>query len=145
MSEYFERTVSRMGMTDSGAMAWAKGEARLGLKNSLFICTNGNMTQYVDPEEGEKFHKYIKDLTDEEFDKICEEFFEAIENKNLEDMHVGLAVFSELDEYDLGSNYIRRRLLRVRKSTENEAYNFKLDGGKTFIIYKGEIYSLEKK
>ena len=144
MTEYFERTVTRMGMDDRGVMAWAKGEAVLGLTNSLFICENGNMTQYVDGKEGENFHAYVVGLADDEFNKICEGFFEALREKDLEKMHIGLAIFSELDEYSLGSEYIKRRLMRVRISTENDAYKIKTKGKrKNFIIYKCKLFTEE--
>ncbi len=59
-------------------------------------------------------------------------------------MHIGLAIFNELDEYDLGSPHIKRRLLRVRESTENEAYKFNLGGSKDFIVYKCKLYEESK-
>ena len=146
MTEYFEKSVTRLGINSESAMAWAKGESRIGLiglKNSLFICINGNMTQYINSIEGEMFHEYVKNLTDEIFNEICEGFFEAVDNKDLETMHIGLAIFNELDEYNLGSEHIKKRLLRIRESTEKAAYDIPTNGEKNFIIYKCKFYLLE--
>ncbi len=140
MTKYFEKCVTRMGLTDKDAIAWALGERGLGLKNSLFVCENGVLTQYCDREEGEKFHEFIKNLTEEEFDKICEDFFEAIENKDLVKMHMALAVFDEIDNYSLGNEYIKQRLRRVREATQEESYKLGSEGVKDFIIHKGKIY-----
>ena len=144
MTEYFEKSVTRLGMNSESAMAWAKGEAKLGLNNSLFICRNGKLIQYVDSEEGLVFHEDVEKITDDKFNLICEDFFKAVKDKDLETMHIGLAIFNELDEYNLGSPHIKRRLLRVRESTENEAYTFKLGGSKDFIIYKCKLYEEPK-
>ncbi len=144
MKKYLEETTNRMGVNSGNIMAWAKGEARLGLNNSLFVCVNGNVTQYVDSREGEIFYEIIKNMSDEKFNLICEEFFNAVEKKDLETMHIGLAIFNELDEYNLGSETIKRRLLRIRISTEKEAYNIKTKGETNFIIYKCKLYPLYK-
>jgi len=44
--------------------SWAEGESELGLNNSLFICEQGNLTQYVDSEEGESFNVMIEQLSE---------------------------------------------------------------------------------
>ena len=141
MTKYFERACTRIGKNSNSVMSWSKGEEPLGLKNSFFICENGTVTQYVDCEEAEKFHEYIKNLSEEEFNKICNEFFEAIENEDLSKMHEALAVFDEMDNYNLGTEDMKKRLLRVRKSTESASYEIVEESEvKNFIIYKGEIY-----
>ena len=143
MTKYFEKCVTRIGLTDKDVIAWSLGEEELGLKNSFFICENGVVTQYCDGEEGEKFHEFIKNLKEEEFDEVCENFFEAIENKNLAKMHVALAIFDEIDNYSLDNEYINKRLKRVRESTQEEAYKLgESNGVKDFIIYKGKTYKL---
>ncbi len=141
MTKYFEKTVTRMNENLNNTLAWMKGEKELGLKNSLFICEDGVLTQYVDSEEGEKFHEMVKNLTEEEFDEICDNFFIAIENKNLANMHKALAIFDELDNYPkLVKENMLRRLRRIRELTHTEAYKFAGNGEKNFIIYKGEIW-----
>lgn len=145
VTKYFERTATRIGENSNTILAWCKGEEKFGLKNSLFICEDGVVTQYVDSEEGEKFHEMVKNLTEKEFDEICDGFFEAIENKDLAKMHEALAVFDEIDNYpELVSNDMKRRLMRVRKFTESEPYKLNSnDGMKDFIIYKGKLYNLK--
>lgn len=81
MTKYFEKTVTRIGENLKSVKAWAKGEEKIGLKNSLFICENGVLTQYVDADEGEKFHEFVKSLSEEKFNEICDEFFEALRIK----------------------------------------------------------------
>jgi len=66
---------------------------------------------------------------------------QAIEDKDLAKMHKGLAIFNEMDEYNFGNETMKRRLLRLRKSTESESYKFKQSGVTNFICYKGEIYT----
>ncbi len=141
MAKYFEETVTRMNENLSSVLAWAKGEEELGLKSSLFICEKGVLTQYVDSDEGERFFDFVKKITTDEFDIICEEFFKAIENKDLVKMHKALAIFDELDNYsEFIDGSILRRLKRVRESTHEESYKFKDEGEKTFIVFKGEVW-----
>ena len=144
MTKYFEKCVTRMGLTDRDVRAWSIGEGKLGLTNSLFICENGVVTQYCDGEEGEKFHDFIKNLTEEEFDKICEEFFEAIEIRDSSKIHVALAVFDEMDNYpEIVNQNMFMRLKRVREATQQEIYKLGESGNvKNFIFYKGQIYKL---
>jgi len=144
MTKYFDKCVTRIGETLNNVLAWSKGEEKLGLKNSLFICENGVVTQYCDGKEGEKFYEFIKNLTEEEFDNICDDFFEAIENKDLTKMHIALAVFDEIDNNpEIANLNILKRLKRVRESSERKPYELgESDGVKDFIIYKGKIYKL---
>ena len=142
----FEKTVTRMNETTNSILKWTEGEKKLGLHNSLFIGENGNVTQYVDSDEAEEFHNYVKHLSEEEFNEICDEFFEAIKNKDLGIMHKALAVFDEMDNYSLGTENMRRRLLRIREATHEEAYkiDFIDNGIKDFIIFKGKLYLTER-
>lgn len=141
MTKYFERVCTRLGESSENVKSWAEGESKLGLNNSLFICEQGNVTQYVDSEEGEAFNNMVSQLTKDEFNNICDEFFQAIEDKDLAKMHKGLAIFNEMDNYNFGDETMKRRLLRLRKSTESESYKFKQSGETDFICYKGEIYT----
>ena len=141
MKQYFEETVTRIGESLNTVEAWAKGEERWGLKNSIFLCQNGAVTQYCNGEEAEAFHKMVTNLTKKEFDKICEEFFKAIDNKDLSKMHEALTIFDEMDNYNLGDTDMKRRLMRIRKSTQDIAYQFgEKEGIKDFILYGGKIY-----
>lgn len=142
MTKYYEKTATRMGETLNSVLAWDRGEERLGMKNSLFICEEGKVKQYVTIEEGEAFHNRIREMTEQEFDEICDEFIKAIKEKDLETMHVGLAVFDEMDNYPLlGNNVMRARLKRIREHTHMESHLIKNDESlKDFILYKGEVY-----
>ncbi len=140
MKQYFEETVTRIGESLNTVKAWAKGEERWGLKNSIFFCSDGVVTQYCNGEEAEVFHKIVTNLTKKEFDKICEEFFEAIKKKDLAKMHEALAIFDEMDNYNLGNIDMKRRLIRIRKSTQDISYQFDEKGIKDFILYRGKTY-----
>lgn len=152
-NRYFERTCIRIGETASSIKAWAEGEKLVGLNNSLFICENGVVVQYCDGDEGEVFFKMVENMIPERFDEICDEFFQAIKNKDLIAMHEGLAVFNEMDEYDLGTEDMKRRLKRIRESTQEEAYKLKDDSkgcsdvfnrlenkGGRCMIFCGDLY-----
>lgn len=121
MTKYYEKTVRRPYQKD-WLDAWAKAESSLGLKNSFFLIKNGMVEQYVDGDEGEKFHDYVRNLSEDEFDKICEDFFIAIEKKDKVDMFKALIIFDEMDNYNLGTDYMQRRLMRVRESTHEVSY-----------------------
>lgn len=140
MKQYYEETATRIGESLNTVKAWAKGEERLGLKNSIFVCQKGVVTQYCNGEEAEAFHKMVTNLTKKEFDKICEEFFDAIKDKDLAKMHEALAIFDEMDNYNLGDADMKRRLMRIRKSTQDIAYKFEGDEIKDFILYRGKVF-----
>ena len=143
MKQYYEETVTRIGESLNTVKVWAKGEERWGLEKSIFVCENGVVTQYCNGEEAEAFHKMVTDLNEKEFDKICEDFFEAIGNKDLVKMHEALAIFDEMDNYNIGKVDMKRRLMRIRKSTQDIPYKIKFGekkGIKNFILYKGKVY-----
>lgn len=141
MTKYFEKTVTRMNESSNNVLSWSKGEEMVGLTNSLFICENGTVIQYVDSDEGDRFLEMVSGLTLEEFNKICDEFFISIENKDLVSMHKALAVFDELDSHpELAKDGMLQRLKRVRESTHEDAYKFEGNEEKDFIIYKGVVY-----
>lgn len=140
MSECFEKTCTRMGENSETIKCWAEGEAVLGLRNSMFICEDGIATQYVSKEEGEDFYNLVENMDEEQFNNICNDFLKAIKEKDLTKMHVGLTVFDEMDEHDLGTDEMKKKLMKIRESTHEESYKFKLKGIKDFIYYKGRIY-----
>lgn len=105
------------------------------------MCQAGVVTQYCSCEEAEAFHRMVTNLTKKEFDKICEEFFEVIKKKDLVKMHEALAIFDEMDNYNLGDADMKRRLMRIRKSTQDIVYQFGgKEGIKDFILYRGKTY-----
>lgn len=136
----FEHCVTRMNENLDSVKSWAKGEMRLGL-NGLFICENGTVEEYVKEKEGRDFHEFVKNLTSEEFEDICRIYFEGLEKKDLAMIHSALAVFDEMDQYDLGTYDMKRRLLRIRHATQNQPYEIKTKSNvKNFIIYRGKAY-----
>ena len=145
-NKYFERVCTRIGENSNSIKAWAEGEKLVGLNNSLFICIDGTAVQYCDSDEGEIFFEMVENMIPERFDEVCDEFFKAVKNKDLISMHEGLAIFNEMDEYDLGTGDMKRRLKRIRESTQDESYKLKTGDGeeedsvKDFICYRGEIF-----
>ena len=121
----------RLGATrmysEENTKAWIKAEENLGLKNSLFITINGVTTQYYDVDEGEEFHRCVKEDLQKEgwFDELCEYFFEVIKNKDKVAMFRGLAIFNEIEEHlEIATEDQLRRLKRVRESTHEEIYKW---------------------
>ena len=123
MVRYYELAVTRMYSAEL-VEAWAKGEANLGLKDSFFVMKNGVVEQYINSDEGEKFHEDLKKkLTTEYFGEICDKFYKAIDEDDKVKMFECLCVFGEIDEYpDIANPDILRRLMRVRQSTQHLIY-----------------------
>ena len=144
--QIYEEATTRYDESLGSVLAWARGEEEVGLKKSLFICDNGKLTLFIDKQEGEEFYESVKLLTEDELHSIFDEFLESTENKNLQRMHKGLAIFDLLDNYpELASTSVFLRLKRIRESTHEEAYNIETqDKRKNFIIHKGNIYLLER-
>ena len=77
--------------------SWIKAEESLGLKKSKFIIENGMVTQFVDEKEAENFHEYVKEISEEIFDLMCDNFFDAIKNEDKIRMFKALSIFDEMD------------------------------------------------
>ncbi len=121
MTKYYEKTVRRPYQKE-WLDAWAKAEASLGLKNSFFLIKNGMVEQYVDGDEAEKFHDYVRNLSEDEFNDICNNFFIAIADKDKFEMFKALTIFDEMDNHSLGTDNMQKRLMRVRESTHEISY-----------------------
>ena len=121
MTKYYEKVCTRQ-YSKEWLDAWAKAEASLGLNNSFFLIENGMVRQYVDSDEAEVFHEFVKNLTEDDFNIICEDFFKAIEDKDKVAMFKALTIFDEMDNYNLGSDDMKRRLMRLRKETHEVSY-----------------------
>lgn len=121
MTKYYERSVTRQ-YAKEWMHPWATAEASLGLMNSFFLIDHGMVTQYVDSDEAEKFHKYVKNITEKEFNEICDNYFEAINKKDKVGQFKALTIFDEMDNYSIGTEGMKRRLMRVRTSTHELAY-----------------------
>ena len=145
MVKYFEKCTTRMNKNLATVKAWAKGQEKVGLVDHIFICQNGKVVEYLDSEQGEEFHNRVKGMTEEDFDNVCTGFFQALEEKNLENMYPGLVVFDELDNFpELGTKEMRIRLGRIRESTHEKSYQLEIkDPIKDFILHCGSTYLLE--
>lgn len=144
--------------------AWHEGESKelekwlgFGFFNHLFVSKNRLVTLYYDLEEGEKFHKILKQkLTEELFDNLCDYFFDLIEksenistDEKIYDIMVKstptLAIFDEISKYqEFANDSMIKRLIRTRKATEHFSYdlakkiNHKPDL-KDYIFFKGQL------
>lgn len=117
--------VTRMGETIESVEPWAQAEKNLGLTKSIFIVqANGNMTQYYDFDEGEKFHKFVKFcLRLDSFNLICEGYRKAIKENDKVAQFECLVIFNELDEHpELMDFETQKKLLRIREATHEEVY-----------------------
>lgn len=123
MTQYYEKSVTRQYQKE-WMDAWVEAEASLGLKNSFFLIEDGMVTQYVDGEEAEAFHKMVKNMKDYEFDILCNNFEKEIKKKKPDKvkMFKALTIFDEMDNYDLGNDLMKARLKEVRESTHEIPY-----------------------
>ncbi|MFB6246053.1 MAG: hypothetical protein ABEI74_00465 [Candidatus Pacearchaeota archaeon] len=138
-----EYSCSKFYMKESIAKVWYEANNELGLKNTLLICKEGHMAEYIDKTEGEAFHEDVKNISEEKFSEICDAFYRAIKKEELKAMFKCLAVFTEMDNYNLGTEDMQKQLLRLKKRSHEEIYKYHGEGSKNFIIYKGEIFYLK--
>lgn len=127
MTKYYEKSATRW-YTKKLVKAWMKGEANLGLKNSFFIMDKGVVTQYIDTDEGEAFHKKLtEDLKKEVyFLEIVDKFFTAIKLEDKVKMFECLCIFDEIDNYpEIATPTILRGLRKVREATHEEIYKLR--------------------
>ena len=164
MVKRFKEDVTRQS-TFLGLKAWYEGESKelekwigFGFFNHIFLFENGMLTLYYDIEEGDKFHEVLKEkLIEDFFDRLCEHFFNVINNSknnsNEEIFNVliklwpSFTIFDELSKYpELGNGYMLRRLERIRKTTERFSYELehkiKEEKAKNCVFFKGEIYEM---
>ena len=121
-------------LSDEDIEIWKKGEIELkkliGVEmHSKFVRVGDKVDIYYDEEEGNEVYNAIKELlTDEWFNNLCDDFFELIKQKKMgKDIDVkmmpALIIFDEIDNYpEIASDYIKRRLMRVRTNTHEESY-----------------------
>ena len=105
--------------------ALAEAEENLGLKNSIFFEENGTFNQWVDVDEAEEFHKFVKYICKEKhLDELFEDYFGALKRKNKVEIFMHLSIFNEIDEHpEIATEDQLRRLKRIRESTHEEIYN----------------------
>ncbi len=164
---YYELT--RINESLTSIKVWYMGESEelkkligVGMYNTIFISLNNNVTVYYDSEEAENFHNVLKKtITDGFFDELCDRFFilisEIKEIKNEKEMFEVLSkyfsilsIFDELSKYpEIASDYIIRRLNRVRKNTESQFYSFiesleSLNEPENYIYYRNKTYIINE-
>jgi len=143
--------------------AWHEGESKelkkwfgFGFFNHIFVSENGRVTVYYDTEELDKFDEIIREkLTEDLFNELCDYLFELIEkSKNAASdeeifelyskMWPAFTIFDELSKHpELGNEYMIRRLIRIRKTTEDFSFlENKLNHPeiKTYLFHKEEIF-----
>ncbi|MCH8945443.1 MAG: hypothetical protein IIA85_00800 [Nanoarchaeota archaeon] len=163
--EKYYKEITRINESLFSIKAWYEGESRelkkllgIGLFNTLFVSSENTISIYYDSEEAENFHEKLKEvLTDDFFDKLCEEFFDLInesDNFNTNEEIYGLLVrcfpalviFDEISKYpEIATDNIVRRLERVRKNTEAFSYDLmkkvnSINEPKNYIYFQGDLY-----
>lgn len=132
MKEKYIKSCSRM-MSDDDIQIWKKGEGEelkkiigVGLFKSKFERNGDYVDMLYEEEEGNKVYEAIKEfLTDDNFDKLCDDFVSLIIAKQeiQSKMMPALIIFDEIDNYpEIASDYIKKRLMRIRTSTHEESY-----------------------
>jgi len=142
--------------------AWHEGDKGLkewidfGFFNTVFISEKGRVTVYYDIEEANVFQQILKEKLNEDlFDNLCEHFFEVIEKAKSVDsedeifelyikLFPAFIIFDELSKYpELGNDYMIRRLIRVRQTTQDFSFienKLNQSGPKDYIFHKGELH-----
>ena len=133
MKEYIE-DYTHLNMSESDVAIWKKGCGEelqkvlgIGLHDLKFERDGTKVTMSYEKEEGNKVHEAICKFleVDEHFDELCDNFVWLIMKKHeiQAEMMVALIIFDEIDNYpEIASDYIKRRLMRIRTSTHEEAY-----------------------
>lgn len=127
----YMKDCSRM-MSDDDIEIWKRGEEHfselLGVKYaSKFERDGDNVEISYEKKEGEEVHNAICDFleSDIRFDDLCDDFVNLIMQKHeiQAKMMPALIIFNEIDNYpEIASDYIKRRLMRIRTSTHEESY-----------------------
>lgn len=116
---------------DTGLKKWLG----IGFESHKFEQGSDGVTLYYDEDEGAMFHKVLKQkLTDDFFDNLVGEYYtilEKMENTDAQEQLFELAcnlwpiltIFDEMDNFQLGNESIKRRLLKVREKTHFKVYD----------------------
>ena len=164
MGDEYKEDVTRMCSLFS-VLAWHKGESEelekwvgAGFFKHLFVSKNGTVTLYYNVKEGDNFYEKLYEvLTEDFFDELCEYFFELVERK--EDIKTdeeifelivmawpAFTIFDELSkDLELGTNYMIRRLMKIRKTTEAFAYEVESKADTSYlpedyIFFEGKLF-----
>lgn len=132
MTKKWIKDCSRMNMNENDIEIWKQGEEALSKMLGVEYASKfERMGEWVDvfyeEEQGKKVHqaicKFLK--KDNNFDNLCDNFVQLIIAKQeiQAQMMVALIIFDEIDNFpDIASDYIKRRLMRIRTSTHEESY-----------------------
>lgn len=116
---------------NSGLKKWLG----VGFENHKFERGSNGVTLYYDEDEGEIFHEVLtQKLTDDFFDNLIGEYYVILETmENTDDQEQLfklvcklwpiLTIFDEMDNFQLGNESIKRRLLKVREKTHFKVYD----------------------
>ncbi len=122
MTKYYEKIESMREYNEEWVKAQEEAETSLGMEDSYTLNENGMVTRFINCNQADAFHEYVKNMTEEIFNAFCEMFFVAVKVEDKVQMFKALAVFDEMDNYDLGTPAMKRRLKRVRESTHKISY-----------------------
>ena len=122
---------SRM-MSDEDIEIWKKGDKELkkwiGMEMKSKFERDGDWVGvFYEKEYGNLVHDKICEFLekDENFNDLCDDFVDLIMQKQeiQAKMLPALFIFDEIDNYpEIASEYIKRRLMRIRTSTHEESY-----------------------
>lgn len=135
---------TKIGFTELDIKAWKEGSGDelkkwlgVGMYKTKFIFKAGKVTSYNNLKECEELDKALnKKLTEELFHKMCDKYFELIEEsesaKNKEVIYKIMVkcwpiwiIFDILDNFPyFGTNSMLRRAMRIR--TQNQDFYYKL-------------------
>ena len=123
-----------LNMSDDDIEIWKKGSGEelkkvigIGMFDLKFERDGTKVTMSYEKEEGNKVHEAICEFLekDENFDKLCDDFVDLIMQKHeiQAKMLPALFIFDEIDNFqEIASDYIKRRLFKIRTSTHEESY-----------------------
>jgi len=165
MKIYYEVVTRPYSLLD--IRAWYEGESEelkkrigFGFYNTIFVSNNGNVTVYYDKEECNKWDEILeKNLTEDLFHELCNEFFALIRESAEIESEIKLfeimikswpaqTIFDEISKYpEYANDNMLIRLVRVRKTTESFSYELskKLNHPpepEAYIFYKGDILTI---
>jgi hypothetical protein len=160
MDKEYLKDISRLNCSFFDIKAWYLGESEelqerinFGFYNSIFVIEDSNVTLYYDKKECEEFYKILdKILTEDFFNGICNSFFKLIEQEESANtdskifelmvaIWPALTIFHEISNYPgYANDSMLRRLIRLRKTTEDFSYRLSERMKKNNIYPKSYIY-----
>ncbi|MFA5953198.1 MAG: hypothetical protein WC812_01255 [Candidatus Pacearchaeota archaeon] len=141
-NEEYGYDCTKIGFTKLDVQIWKQGSGDelkkwlgVGMYKTKFIFNNGSVTSYNNLKECEELDKALKEkLTEKLFNKMCEKYFELIEEsksaKTKEDIYKIMVkcwpmwiIFDILDNYPyFGTDYMLRRTMKIRTQYQDFYY-----------------------